>query len=80
LTEIQIFPNPSINRIEINWAKPTITSIDIFDIQGKHFGNIPVNQGETSKDLNISHLQPGSYLLRLHSKSGKYFSQAFIKH
>lgn len=79
LTEIQIFPNPSINRIEINWAKPTIASIDIFDIQGKHFGNIPVNQGETSKDLNISHLQPGSYLLRLHSKSGKYFSQAFIK-
>lgn len=79
LNEIQIYPNPSNNHVKVIWTKLNITAIDIYDIQGKHLGNIPVNQGETSKDLNISHLQPGSYLLRLHSKSGKYFSQAFIK-
>ncbi|MEX1189736.1 MAG: M1 family aminopeptidase [Bacteroidia bacterium] len=77
--QITIYPNPSKSAIQLNWTNVNPTSIGIFDVQGKHLGNIPVKGGETSAEVTISHLTPGNYLLRLCSKSNECFTKQFIK-
>lgn len=60
---LNIYPNPaSADRIYITTAKPALSKeIEIFDILGKKMLQATLN----GKELNISGLAPGMYVIKI---------------
>ncbi len=73
---LNVFPNPAVNQIYIelddNWINPIV---QIFDINGR----LVITQGlKDMTAIKIGTLEPGQYLLKLHTQTGVYI-QSFIK-
>ena len=72
--EILIYPNPASNTIRINSG---FTSADIFNITGQKI--MTISYPGRSKEINISDLPAGSYLLRVKTNDNRYKVLKFIK-
>ncbi|MBU2939197.1 T9SS type A sorting domain-containing protein [Lacinutrix sp. C3R15] len=68
----RLFPNPAKNKISLN-KKPAMTQV--FDIAGK----LVKVDNEGKKELNISALNQGVYILKIKTISGNVFFKKFIK-
>lgn len=67
---LQNYPNPfhDYTKIEYYIGQKGMVSLDLFDLSGKHRGNILKEfslSGHYSVDASFSHLTPGLYTLRL---------------
>lgn len=67
---LNIYPNPAKDRILIQMEgtyEPfeRTLRIDLFSIQGKNVRSDIIKQGTISKEINVSGLTPGLYLLRI---------------
>ena len=73
---LNIFPNPAVNQLFIefddNWINPTI---QIFDINGRL---VIAQDLKDMTAIKIGALEPGQYLLKLHTQTDVY-TQSFIK-
>lgn len=59
-----VYPNPAIDFIHIKTTRLDIEKVFIFDLSGK------LIMTETSKDINISHLPTGNYVLSIKTYDG----------
>jgi len=75
--ELQIFPNPVSDTLYLrgDWSHPGAV-VQIVDLQGRVVSEEPVS----ARELNVSKLPPGSYTLRIISKTGSPLKQQkFVK-
>jgi len=72
--DVQLFPNPSSQHIEIKGIEAALDQIEIKDMQGKTWIKILGDQ----KQIDINQLNPGIYLLSL-SMEHKTLHKKFIK-
>ncbi|MNE31027.1 hypothetical protein D3C80_1245720 [compost metagenome] len=83
LEDVQLFPNPADNEIQISFSSKTGNNELVFvltDLTGKMIRSIPVNAQEGSNLVFIetADLSAGTYLIKLaDSASGKTFK--FVK-
>ncbi len=74
---IQIFPNPTFDILNIKIENPALTNFSIFDIYGKKIlEKTEVNQSEIQ--LSTSHFSSGVYFLKIEME-GKELVKKFIK-
>jgi hypothetical protein len=81
-SQAALFPNPAQQSLQIQWpsAKGKDASLTIFDSQGKQsmHQSIPVDAQGSTAPINIQHLPPGAYHIRLTAKD-KSTTATFIK-
>ncbi|MFK7775640.1 MAG: T9SS type A sorting domain-containing protein [Saprospiraceae bacterium] len=76
-TNIQVFPNPTSDILNIKMENPSLTNFSIFDIYGKKvLEKTEVNQNEIQ--LSTSIFSPGVYFLRIEIE-GKELVKKIIK-
>jgi hypothetical protein len=75
LSDVLIYPNPVEDDLNIKTKESLVNKIaSIFDINGKRVINLKL----TSKHIDVSNLQNGTYFLRLES-NGRIMTQKFLK-
>ncbi|WP_027392279.1 spondin domain-containing protein [Aquimarina latercula] len=77
--DITISPNPSDGNISIqtNHAS-TLKEIEIYNVLGKQVRRYNFKQSNSNINLNLSNLNAGIYLVRLHTNSGTTETQKII--
>ena len=75
---IDIFPNPVNSQININ-TNLNIEKMDIYSIDGKMIERIDKSV-LNSKQIDLSNLKPGAYLIYLIDENGYKHSRKIIKH
>lgn len=76
-TGIQIYPNPFVNKINIDQTNHNSLSCSIYSIQGELIITKTINQRLGSIDL--SWLATGMYILSLKNEDGQQFYQKIVK-
>jgi len=72
LNEVQVFPNPFNEHIEINLGSVISSSrAELLELSGKMVLSWDINQSEEKIQLNTLSLHPGIYLLRIHTNAGE---------
>ncbi len=79
-TFLTIAPNPASEIITLFFKEtvPDDIGISIFDAHGVKLSQFPSNRFVNKIEININHLQPGMYLIYVHSNKETY-SYKFIK-
>jgi len=62
---ISILPDLANGTLDVMHASGVINLIQILNLEGKSEITIPVKQDDTLLKLNIQHLKPGMYILKL---------------
>lgn len=76
ITDFQIYPNPASTTLTVVMPESsTMASYRIFDMFGRV---VDCHNGE-AKNLNVSNLKTGLYLLQLTDNEGRTFTQKFVK-
>jgi hypothetical protein len=80
LHEMNIYPNPVVNTLEIDWKIPANNSnIEIFNTQGQLMKSILVEDSETNKTINVTDFPIGVYQV-IFNMNGKIKSKSrFVK-
>jgi subtilisin-like proprotein convertase family protein len=67
-----LVPNPTSNRVALNFAQPTLTDAQIFvyNMSGQLLQNSSINAGATQADLDVSTLVSGVYMVNVKMESG----------
>lgn len=72
--QVQVFPNPTqtYTNIQINLTKPTITHLDLFDLQGRKVAtlvqNEPLDEGTHHYQWSCDRVESGMYLVVLNGQ------------
>lgn len=74
---VKVYPNPTSSKINITNTQD-INSIEIYDVLGKLVGHLPVNKKVDKLNFDLSNLNRGIYLLKLHTFSGNTKTQKLI--
>ena len=79
-SQINIYPNPATNRINVKLPKGNKTDMDIyiFDLQGKQVTQLK-KTGVSQFSADISSLAPGEYVVAIKGNSTQYIAKRFIK-
>ena len=76
LSQLSVYPNPSSNVININTPSSVeIISTELYDV----LGNV-VLKGADSKEINVSNLSTGMYLLNITTNQGSISTKVFRKY
>jgi len=69
--DVKIFPNPVVNEFTIKFNETTSLDyqISVYDINGKQQAIVSINNGETSKRINIENMASGVYLVNIAPKN-----------
>jgi hypothetical protein len=70
--DIQVFPNPAFDQLNIDTDKE-IKQVSIFNMIGQSW------QLPAEREIDVSFLQPGLYILRIEDKKGRMYKGQFIK-
>jgi hypothetical protein len=81
--QVEFYPNPAINDINVSIAvnQPAITSITIFDFQGRiiQSKNLGTVYSQVTENINVSSYPSGTYLIRA-SANDEIVTRRFVKH
>ncbi len=77
LGKIEIYPNPTVNAIQIEGIQDKMVSVEIFDLSGRAVVTQTLKAGERS--LSVSHLVKGLYTVRILENDKVLFWQKIIK-
>jgi hypothetical protein len=77
--KLMLYPNPVSNQLNLQLISPnqSISSVYIFDIQGKEIINKQLNSKQLQ--LDVSSLSSGVYLIKGQTNTGLSFSRKFVK-
>ena len=70
-------PNPATDLVHIT-ASASITSLGLWDLSGRMLIEIQ-GQGGSSIDLDLSHMEPGTYVVRIETPLGKEESKLILR-
>ncbi|MGM0496876.1 MAG: T9SS type A sorting domain-containing protein [Bacteroidota bacterium] len=76
--DLRIYPNPVENRIVIEGHEPII-SVEIINLLGVKMKHKNLSRETKQHELNLSDLESGMYIIRVKTKSSKFFSKQFLK-
>ena len=65
--EILVFPNPATTTLNLKSSTPVLKTV-VLDVAGRNVLEQP--EGPASQSIDISHLQPGVYMLRVFTQNG----------
>ena len=69
---IQLYPNPASSELRITNYELRITNVEIFDVFGrKQKAESRKQKAEGEIVINISHLPPGVYLIKIYTEQGE---------
>ncbi|WP_299099155.1 T9SS type A sorting domain-containing protein [uncultured Winogradskyella sp.] len=74
ITEVKLYPNPASNIINIISNHVNIKSVGIYDVLGKQ-----VLAKTNKKDINVSDLRSGMYIVKIEFENNTSTSKRFIK-
>ncbi|NRD20880.1 T9SS type A sorting domain-containing protein [Winogradskyella eckloniae] len=74
ITEVKLYPNPASNIINIISNQVNIKSVGIYDVLGKQ-----VLATTNKKDINVSDLKSGMYIVKIEFENNTRASKRFIK-
>ena len=74
---LNTYPNPGKDVIKVN-SDNALKSLEVYDVSGKLIKKIEM-QNSRSRDINISTLNPGVYLLKGLSATGETYTRKFVK-
>ncbi len=78
-TNISIYPNPFKNFITVyNGTSVAIDRIDIFNLMGQKIKTFNRNE-IINNEINVSSLDNGSYILKVHFDNGELISKKIVK-
>ena len=78
LDKVQIYPNPVTNgKIYINVETNSVKNIELCDMLGKRILSAEMNGYQ--KELNVSNLKAGVYILKLSEKNNNVTRKIVIK-
>lgn len=72
-SDLKVFPNPAVDIVNVT-AKNEIKSVNIIDLSGKKIKSV-----NTSKELNVSELSKGIYILQVYYGNGAVENTKLIK-
>ncbi|TVR81251.1 MAG: T9SS C-terminal target domain-containing protein [Saprospirales bacterium] len=82
--ETEVYPNPSDGIYHIvpgsHYEKEGMLMVRVYNILGQQMTFIPLAPGTQTIQLNLSHLEPGHYLLIIAQNGETRDSKAIIKH
>ncbi len=73
---ISLFPNPAENQLHLLAQGITVSSVNIFSIEGKQVSEMQFSENGT---LDVSYLTAGLYFLELKDIEGKRYVHKFLK-
>jgi hypothetical protein len=75
--KLKIYPNPTNGQLTMDNGELTMENIKIFDIMGRSVRAycIRPNGNETETIIDVSHLMPGVYFLKIGNKTAKFVKQ-----
>ena len=73
---IFIYPNPCINTIHFDDENNEVSHITIIDLSGRI---LLLKDNIDRKEINVSHLKSGVYLLKLENNTGEKQVSKFVK-
>lgn len=79
LNEVQIYPNPAEDRIEISCGESQIISVSIINIQGQKVAKRVFNGQTSNLRYDISNLEDGVYLVEIMTQNGHISQHKIIK-
>jgi len=68
--QLKIYPNPTTGELRIENYELEIKSVEVFDIYGRKCHASRVACYSSPVTLNISHLQAGTYLIKINTEAG----------
>lgn len=71
--ELMIYPNPTKDIFNI-YSQENVRQVDVYSMAGQK-----LNQFQNTKNINISHLNSGVYLIKITLDNGKVVSQKVIR-
>lgn len=71
-------PNPANDFTIINWENEAVQSIEIYNMIGSLVHQENVENYETEKQINLSNLENGMYLVRLNTEKGAMITKLMI--
>ncbi len=74
--DITLLPNPATDRIVIESDSYQLLFLTLYDLSGRNLGNYSVYQ---QAEIDLSHLQPGIYLIRFRDKAQLNFVEMIQK-
>jgi hypothetical protein len=78
-TEFLIYPNPSIDKLKIDWPKFTHGKLTIYDMSGHIFYEEDV-LGQRSKSIDLSKFPKANYFIKFTNLEGQYSSKRLVIH
>lgn len=81
--DLRIFPNPNQGEFNMEFMSNQTAStgnISVIDIMGKqvYLENISIQEGMNNRQINITSLKTGTYILLINSNSGIRYQKRFI--
>jgi PKD repeat protein len=74
-----VYPNPSHGIVKISWTSNNSTeSISITDVTGRNMYSAEVDTRQSTQ-LNLSHLQPGVYFIKVSDKKASHTERVVIQ-
>ncbi len=78
-TNLRIYPNPSSNKIHVEWGTFSVDKIEILDISSILIKNMVISHQNNEQNIDISALKNGVYMCRLFYKDQLVGTERFIK-
>lgn len=73
---LEIFPNPATEYLTVQSGNSSLLRLELFDISGKKLKGL---QFRGTTQIQLSHLSPGIYLLKLQMEDGSFKVEQIIK-
>ena len=75
--QFSVYPNPANDLMQVN-SESALSQLKIYDLSGKMVKQI-ILSGELYKEINISSLKNGAYLIEAQTLAGDSFYKKFLK-
>lgn len=77
--DFRIYPMPAKNQLNIEGELNAISTVNIYDLNGKLLQSTPVAQSANSLTLDISKLNAGFYFIKIDGKKETVFTDKLLK-
>ncbi|WP_461486586.1 T9SS type A sorting domain-containing protein, partial [Pedobacter sp.] len=67
---IQVFPNPTTNKVTISFRPNVYQVLQLFDLNGKTISTIQIHKQDNQKEISLENYPAGVYLLKLIGNDG----------
>ena len=79
ISNVSVYPNPSSDMINVSLKNENISSIEVYSLSGQKIFSINMDKKTNHKNINISKLSKGLYMVNVISDNSEGYSTKFIK-